>query len=80
MIAEHRRVIVRRGHFATFELLIRAFADDPTVEIMWDRRVGERRQSANRERDGERRRSDRRKIPPMQWGQLNYIIATEARF
>jgi hypothetical protein len=47
---------------------------------MWDRRVGERRQSANRQREDERRRTDRRRIPPMQWGQLNYIISAEARF
>jgi hypothetical protein len=78
-MADLRRVIVRRGHFATFELLTRTFADDPTVEIVWDRRMGERRQSARRHAADERRRSDRRRTPPMQWGQLNYMIAGEAR-
>jgi hypothetical protein len=69
---------VRRGHFATFELLSRTFADDPSVEIVWDRRKGERRQTADAPDDGERRRStDRRRPPPMQWGQLNYLAATE---
>lgn len=78
-MADLRRVIVRRGHFATFELLTRTFADDPAVEIIWDRRMGDRRQNAGRSDDDERRRSDRRRIPPMQWGQLNYMIAAEAR-
>ena len=73
-----RLVIVRRGHFATFELLTRAFSDDPSVQIIWDRRKEERRRSADGAGDGERRRSsDRRREPPMQWGQLNYLAALE---
>ena len=74
-MSDFRLVIVRRGHFATYELLTRTFAGDPTVQIMWDRRVGERRQSVDRPGSGDRRRSDRRRRPPMQWGQLNYMIA-----
>jgi hypothetical protein len=70
-------VIVRRGHFATFELLTRTFADDPSVQIMWDRRMGERRQNGDRRPESERRRSDRRRTPPKQWVQLNYMIAGE---
>lgn len=72
-------VIVRRGHFATFELLTRTFADDPSVQIMWDRRTGERRQNGDRRTDGERRQTDRRRVPPRQWAQLNYMIAGEIR-
>jgi hypothetical protein len=72
-------VIVRRGHFATFELLTRTFADDPSVQIIWDRRMGERRQNGARLLDSERRQSDRRRIPPKQWVQLNYMIAGEMR-
>ena len=77
MAADPRLVIVRRGHFATFELLSRTFADDPSVEIVWDRRMGERRQSTRGRGDGERRRADRRREPPAQWGQLNYLVATD---
>jgi hypothetical protein len=74
-----RLVVVRRGHFATFELLTRTFSDDPGVRIIWDRRMGERRQSAGGRGDAERRRgSDRRRVPPSQWGQLNYMFAPEA--
>jgi len=78
-VDERRLVIVRRGHFATFELLSRTFSDDPSVQIIWDRRREERRQSAEGAGDGECRRSgDRRREPPMQWGQLNYLAASEA--
>ena len=73
-----RLVVVRRGHFATFELLTRTFSDDPGVQIMWDRRVRERRQSADRLGHEERRAgSDRRRVPPSQWRQLNYMFAPE---
>jgi len=77
-VVDPRLVIVRRGHFATFELLTRTFADDPSVQIIWDRRIGERRQSAADAASRNRRRSDRRRMPPSQWGQMNYMIATEA--
>ena len=65
-------VIVRRGHFATFELLSRTFSEDPDVEIVWDRRKEERRRAPYTAGDSERRgNGDRRRAPPMQWGQLN---------
>lgn len=74
-----RIVIVRRGHFATFELLTRTFADDSSVQITWDRRMGERRLAARGRGNGERRaRADRRRLPPSQWGQLNYMVAGDA--
>jgi hypothetical protein len=79
MLANPRLVIVRRGHFATFELLTRTFADDPSVQIIWDRRIGERRRASDAVSDGERRRTDRRGLPPSQWGQLNYMIAGNER-
>jgi hypothetical protein len=79
-VGDPRLVIVRRGHFATFELLTRTFADDPSVQIIWDRRMGDRRQSLDGQDKRERRRSNRRRVPPMQWGQMNYMIATEASF
>lgn len=78
-MGDPRLVIVRRGHFATFELLTRTFTDDSGVQIMWDRRMGERRQAARGSGNGERRAtSDRRRLPPSQWGQLNYMVAGDA--
>jgi hypothetical protein len=77
-VGDSRLVIVRRGHFATFELLTRTFAGDPSVQIIWDRRTGERRQSGNRTVGSEWRRGDRRRVPPLQWDQMNYMmIATQ---
>jgi hypothetical protein len=75
MVADPRFVIVRRGHFATFELLTRTFSDDRSVQIVWDRRIGERRRAAGDFSNGERRGTERRRIPPSQWGQLNYMVA-----
>jgi hypothetical protein len=69
-------VIVRRGHFATFELLMRTFADDPAMQIVWDRRLVERRRAEAGPGHDERRRTDRRHPPPAQWGQLNYMIGS----
>jgi hypothetical protein len=73
-----RLVVVSRGHFATFELLTRTFSGDPAVQIIWDRRIRERRQAADRLGDQERRAGrDRRRVPPSQWRQLNYMFAPE---
>jgi hypothetical protein len=74
-MADQRLVVVRRGHFATFELLTRTFAGDPDVQIIWDRRMGERRQSARGAEQHDRREGkDRRRAPPTQWSQLNYMF------
>ena len=70
--------VVRRGHFATFELLTRTFSGDPGVQIIWARRIRERRQSPDRPGHQERRAgSHRRRVPPSQWRQLNYMFALE---
>jgi hypothetical protein len=77
-MGDQRLVVVRRGHFATFELLNRTFADDPDVQIIWDRRIRERREAAEGSEHGDRRKgSDRRRVPPSQWAQLNYMFAPE---
>jgi len=77
-VGDPRLVIVRRGHFATFELLTRTFADDPGVQIIWDRRTSERRRSAEGIAASDRRRSDRRGVAPTEWERMNYLIAREA--
>jgi hypothetical protein len=77
-MADRKLVVVRRGHFATFELLCRTFSDDPGVAIIWDRRLKDRRQSDGGSGQADRRRgNDRRRIPPSQWAQLNYMFASE---
>jgi hypothetical protein len=77
-VGDSKLVVVRRGHFATFELLIRTFSDDPGVQIIWDRRMGERRKSINGRDPADRRTgSDRRRVPPSQWAQMHYMFASE---
>ena len=77
-MADPRLIVVRRGHFATFELLNRTFSDDPDVQIIWDRRMKERRQSAEGPGQPDRRGGhDRRRVPPTQWAQLNYMFASD---
>jgi hypothetical protein len=77
-MGDPRLIVVRRGHFATFELLCRTFSGDPDVQIIWDRRMRERRQVADGPGDGDRRRGrERRRVPPSQWAQLNYMFAPE---
>jgi hypothetical protein len=78
MVTDPRLVIVRRGHFAIYELLSRTFSDDLSVQIIWDRRAGERRVPPAAQGHGDRRQSDRRRIPRTQWGQINYMIAGES--
>ena len=76
-MSDQRLVVVRRGHFATFELLTRTFAGDPEVQIIWDRRMGERRQSVGGAEQDRRGGKDRRRVPPTQWSQLNYMFAQD---
>lgn len=77
-MGDAKLVIVRRGHFATYELLTRTFAGDATVQVIWDRRVGERRQAPRDSHNDDRRRSDRRRVARTLWGPLDYIVATDA--
>ncbi len=52
-------VIVSRERPELYDELTRRFSDDPTVEVIVDRRVAERRQR-DVERGNDRRTSDRR--------------------
>ncbi len=72
-----QRIIVRRGHLTTFEQLLRTFAHDPGVEVIWDRRVMERRQTVRPATD-DRRRHERRRRPPDRWTRLNYLVVPAA--
>ena len=66
-------VIVRRGASERFQILQETFAGEP-VELTWDRRVGQRRQSRY-PITTERRRSDRRGLPPVTWTALDFVVA-----
>ena len=68
-------VIVQRGKLATFELLARTFARDPTVRLVWDRREHDRREAASPVPE-DRRRRDRRASPPASWERFQYLVVS----
>ncbi len=66
------RVIVRRGASERFQILQDTVAGDP-VDLTWDRRAGERRHRPHPV-TAERRRSDRRGLPPVTWTALDFVV------
>lgn len=54
-------ILVARDRERLFEYVKRAFAGNDTVQVLLDRRTGERRRSSAGERLPERRRGDRRR-------------------
>lgn len=64
-------VIVQRGKFAAFDRLTRALAGDPTVRVIWDRRLRDRRQTAAAVA-ADRRRIDRRSARA--WTHDQYVV------
>lgn len=67
--------VVRRGQYATHDLLTRAFAADPQVRVIWDRRVASRRRK-DLEVAAERRQSDRRSEAQPSWRGSDYLLLT----
>ncbi len=80
------RIFVRRGCVDTYERLREVFAEEPDVQVLWDRRAEERRargqrrqaiaraQHAHERRADERRTSDRRKPNPPTWLTLDFVV------
>lgn len=67
-------IIVRRGAVERFNALSRKTADMP-VEVAWDRRKNNRRQS-NASTPLDRRKNDRRKAPPFTWEAADFVVVT----
>ena len=57
--------VVSRRHPDLYEYLRERFASDPSVEVIFDRRLGQRRRSQE-PHGAERRRSDRRRRPEVE--------------
>ena len=67
-------VVVKRDRFSIFTTLERMYADDPLVRVIWDRRVGERRQTETVGSEApDRRRRDRRREPPASWSDHHFL-------
>jgi hypothetical protein len=69
-------MVVQRGDQDRFHHLSTTFRDRP-VEIVWDRRVGERRHAGDGARS-DRRAGDRRNTPPTSWVNLGFLVAKRA--
>jgi hypothetical protein len=68
-------VIVRRGETEVFERLKAQFAGTPKVQVMWDRRVRDRRVIIQ-DVDDERRRGERRApVDATMWTTRGYFLA-----
>jgi hypothetical protein len=68
------RIVVRAGAIDRFAALRAAFAPDG-VQVVWDRRQGDRRRPAVDPAPGtERRRSDRRSTVPPSWVLLDFLV------
>jgi hypothetical protein len=66
-------MVVQRGDVDRFRFLNATFRDRP-VEVVWDRRVGDRRRSAEGSAV-DRRAGDRRNSPPASWDNLGFLVA-----
>ena len=67
-------IVVRAGAVDRFAALRAAFAPEG-VEVVWDRRVGERRRSApSPDPTPDRRRRDRRGSEPPSWTLLDFLV------
>jgi len=69
-------VIVRRNQFSTFAMLAQAFANEPNVRLVWDRRTRDRRRSEAAPAGVNRRSTDRRGDQTTTWGASEYLLLT----
>jgi hypothetical protein len=66
-------MVVQRDDIDRFRLLSTTFQGHP-VQIIWDRRIADRRRSAALP-PVDRRSGDRRQPPPESWGNLGFLVA-----
>lgn len=70
------RLIVRRGAQRRYEQLKHKTAD-MQVDVTWDRREGDRRQTPAAA-DSERRKSDRRQHEPFTWQSADFVVVVDS--
>jgi len=72
-----RLVVVRRDRVEAFAVLAQAYAGEPAVRLVWDRRRRDRRLSAATMRAGDRRQRDRRATAALAVN--DYLLFTRER-
>jgi hypothetical protein len=68
--------IVRRDNIEIFRALKAELEEPDVVEVIWDRRVSQRRQ-APMDHQPERRRGERRGPPPEMWLSFGFVVAPQ---
>lgn len=68
--------IVQRGRAGVYETLKERFEAGTLVEVIWDRRVAERRR-AHRPVSRERRQRERRRAPPEAWTVMGFALVAK---
>ena len=74
MVNTRQLVIVQRNQFPKFALLAQAFADEPSVRLIWDRRLSEQRRECASSNSEDRRRRDRRCDGSKTWGDNDHLL------
>lgn len=72
-----RLLVVRRDRFEAFAVLAQAYAGEPGVRLVWDRRRRDRRHSTATARAGDRRHCDRRATAALAVN--DYLLFTRER-
>jgi hypothetical protein len=73
-------VIVRRWKTERFGALARAFAGEPEVTIVWDRRQSDRRRDPGAGEMDRRAGRDRRRAPPSTWTSMDFLVTRSDGF
>ena len=68
------RIVVKRGEFQRFDDLYKAFVPNGAADVVWDRRLRERRKAKPPSEVQERRQSDRRSTQPVSWTGLSFVV------
>ena len=68
------RIVVKRGEFQRFDDLYRVFVPNGAADVVWDRRLRERRKTKASAESEERRRGERRSAQPLSWTGLNFVV------
>jgi hypothetical protein len=69
--------IVDRGKLEVFHILERHFASESdVVQVIWDRRHGERR-AVRAPHAPERRQGERRREPPATWSTMGFVLVPD---
>ena len=66
-------VIVRRGETGVFRTVHDVFGRHRRLDVIWDRRLAERR-TADAAAPADRRRHERRRLPPDAWSVLGFTV------